>query len=435
MTHKEDISFEQLLAHNNSVKLNKTPMYSKNSVRSAVEKSAGEFSKEYFETRFGNKDKKIKPQHITVDKAVALHYGVDLKTFMKQLGVDCSGFTLQDMQEHFGHAGNLTGPVGAQLMLDASSGTWMNFGAKIDGQGSTTDISSDFRFLIPEIMTAAIRIGYEGSTFYQNWIASTQNMATRKLVMPRIERGDMGSSRISEGGSIPVGSLKYGKKEVTVFKVGTGLLITDELMQECTIDQMMEALQQSGIEMSINSDTEALRVLVQGDQADLSESAPVVGVTTVNTYAYKDIKRVFTRMKRLKNEANRIIAGEDDGIDITAIDRFEGFNGDTRLANIQSIIGVPDRFDIDTHVPPANQILFLSPSRCMVKLVYKSMLVERDRNAQNQTNALYVSDHIGFGILRRDGRVLLDKSVTIGASPFPSYMNIDARIAAAFKTT
>lgn len=429
----EKLSLEQVQEHYQSLKINKIGRYSSSNIRHSIEEEhLGHFSKEFYETRLGltkiqlkgGKEISVAAKDIGLHTATQKYFGCDLKQFLGTLGVDLQRDSFSTVCEMFG------GPMLNKSSMEDFLVDGLSFGS--NGVTSTKDFPSDYRFIIPEVFSSLIRVAYEYAAMHQNWIATTQPMITRKLTMPRIERGDGTASKIAEGGDIPVGSIRFGKKDVSVFKVGTGFVITDELMYESTIDMVAEFLREVGIDMAIGADVEAMRVLVSGEQADGSESAPVVGVTTPGTIDYKAMKRVFTRMSRLRREADRLVAGEEDGINITGIDRFEGFQGVTKLADIKSIIGVPDRFLMDTHVLPTDQTMFLSSGMAMAKLQYRSMTMERRRNEKNQSNELYVSDHIGFAILRRDARVMLDKSLDYSTHKFPSYMDIDARIAEAF---
>lgn len=415
--------------HNISLAVNKVGIYDPNDIRNSVEENLVQFHKEIVETRLGllkdhKTDRKLPGKDISLDQASKKFFGCDAVTLLMHLGIDMQRMTIQDMAEHVGY-----GSFDKAILYDSLRDR-VSYGS--GGVTSTKDFPSDFRFIIPEIFATAIRIGYDGGAMHMNWVANTQPMATRKLTIPQILRGDGNPSVVAEGGTIPKGSVRFGKKDVSVFKVGTGFSMTDELMYESTIDMLFTFLQEVGIDMSIGADVEAIRVLVNGEQADGSEAAPVVGVGTTGTYAYKDIKRIFTRMNRLKNPSNRIIANEDDGIDVTGIDRFEGFQGETKLASIRSIIGVPEAFDIDTHVVPTGKLLFVSPGRAMIKLQYRSMTMEQDRNIDTQETEMVVSDHVGFAILRNDARVLLDKNQLFSAAPFPAGMNIDGRISQAF---
>lgn len=423
------LTLQDVQKHNISLKLNKVGVFDPIDVRDAVEDNMKQFHKEIVETRLGtavNKrnGKKLPGKDISLDEAARMKFGCSANMLLKHLGIDLKRMSIEDAAEHLGY-----GSFNKGILYDALSNR-ISYGSA--GVTSTTDFPSDFRFIIPEIFATAIRIGYDGGAMHTNWIANTQPMANRKLTIPQILRGDGQSQIIAEGGSIGVGSVNFGRKDVTVFKVGTGFSITDELVYESTIDMLFTFLQDVGIDMAIGADVEAIRVLVNGEQADGSEAAPVIGVTSTGTFAYKDIKRMFTRMSRLKNPASKIIANEDDGIDVTGIDRFEGFQGETKLATIRSIIGVPEQFDIDTHVVPEGKLMFISPDRAMIKLQYRSMTMEQDRNITTQDTQMVVSDHIGFAIVRKDARAMLDKSQSFSAAPFPPYMDIDSRISQAF---
>lgn len=400
-------------------------------VRDTVQEALPSFAKEVSNLRRGKavdaRGNEIGPVDISFEDALKLHFNTDAKTLMAQLGVHSKSMSLEQTARTLG-CDNFTLNSMEELMVSAS-----NFDSVLGTPASTTQVDSDYRFLIPELIGAAIRTGYINSALHPNWIAATQNMSKRKITMPHIKRGDGMPSKIAEGANIPMGSVQFGQKEAGVFKIGTGFKLTDELIAESALDVLFIFLQEVGNDMSIGADVLALNVLLQGEQISGSESAPVVGVATPGTLAYTDIKKVFTRMTRLNQPASRIITSENDAINITGIDKFEGFQGDTKLASIKTIVGVPEKFDIDVHVPPASQMIFLDPTRAMMKLNFRGMVTERRRNPQNQTEELFISDHIGFAIIKRDARVVLDKSVSIGSSPFPSYMDIDSRIQEAFK--
>jgi len=103
------------------------------------------------------------------------------------------------------------------------------------------------------------------------------------------------------------------------------------------------------------------------------------------------------------------------------------------MATIQSILGVPDTLKNDVYTVGSNQIMLLDSTKAMAKLQYGSMKMEERRNPQTQENEIFVSDYIGFSIIRRDARLIIDKSVLFSAQGFPAYMDIDARINEAFK--
>ncbi len=423
------LELKHLKKHFSQLKAGDLSEFEANDVKDGMERSIADFSHQIISLRSGksedNRGNKIVAYDISLDEALKLYYGIDgADSWMRALGIYKQSMSFMKSAEACGvnHI-NIT-DIEELLIKHTTMGL---------GIANTKDIADDFRFVIPELILNAIRIGYEGGSLNQNWIATTQNISQRKITMPNILRGDAFPKRISEGGSIPMGSVKFGQKEATVFKIGTGFSITDELVDASSMDLMMIFLEEVGIDMSIGTDTEAMNVLVNGEQSNGSESSPVVGTLNGTSFTFKDIKGVVTRMRRLKHEVNRLVTGEDDGIDIDTLPEYEGFDGPTRLASLQSLIGVPATLQHDIHILPADQVMFIAQARAMAKLKYKGLMVERERDIDKQETRMVISDHVGFAIIRRDARVLLDKSVTKAGTPFPAFMDVDARISEAYE--
>lgn len=422
---------KRVRAHFAEVKKTGTGLENRTDIRETLEKDIERFAKELSMTRRGeienSKGMRVAPIDMSLPEALRLNYGCDVNTYLLHLGINPKGDTFHRVAKAFGMDSlNTTGLE--SLLINHSSFSYSS-------PNNTTGINSDYRFIIPELFLNAIRLGYQHTAQHQNWIAGVQNLSQEEITMPQILRGDGMPSKIHEGADMPVGSLAFGKKRAKVFKVGTGFNITDELLMASSLDMVFTFLQEVGNDMSIAADVLAINILVNGEQGDGSESAPVVGVNNTSTgFTYKDFKRVFTRMARLGLTSTRVIGGEDDTIDVTEIDRFQGFNGTRSLADIRTIVGVPDQFQMDTFPLPAGQVMFLNAARAMVKLLYRGLMVERRRNPRNQTEELFVSDWLNFAIVKRDARVLLDKDIAYSGNGFPAYMDIDARIQEGFRS-
>ena len=424
------MNFDKIQAHNKEVMsgghMTETKEI-KESVQTFYQEQFPDLVKQILKTRKGlSQDqygRKLPAYDISFNQALIFTYGVDLKTYLKQREVFTGSDTLSTAARRFGND-NLT--------LASLEGALIQH-SQFDGLNNTGDISSEWRFIIPELILSAIRIDYEGMSYHNNWIATTQTIANKEVTMPNIIRGNAVPRKIGEAESIPFGTVKFQQKKTKVSKIGIGFKITDELIEESSIDMLFTFLGEVGIDMSIGTDSEALNVLINGEQSDLSENAPVIGVDTVSSLVYKDIRRPFARMERLKRPATRILYGEEDGLDISVLEQFRGFAGGTKQGTISGIMGKIMSLTEDIFVMPANQIMLLSSSRCMVKFKYKGMKIEQRRNPQNQETELFVSDFIGFAIIRRDARVIVDKSLAFASNGFPAYMDIDARIAETFK--
>lgn len=450
-TAKEKLS--KLREHNTALyKGDKVGSMKKTEVTEAYQENIESFAKEVVETRKGDIrdrfDRKLPAYDISLPEAITEHFGVVapdrdmagmplnrkqqdlyvLKTFFKQNEVYFGSDTLETVGRRFGHSGlNVAGLTKA--MLEHS---------QFDAVNNVGGINPDFRFIIPELIMAAIRLDYQGASMSQNWVSSTVNISERKLKMPQIRRGNTIPRVIGEAESIPFGSVAFGQKEATVFKIGIGFKITDELVNDSTLDMVFEFLGEVGVDMAISKDYNASIVLLNGEQASNLESAPVIGVdSTTNGFAFKDLKRGISRLLRLKRNVNRILTSEDDGITLSLLPEFRGFAGDKTLANLQTLLGVPSTLINDVFVLPSNQLMLLAPDSAMFQLQYRGMTTEERRNPQTQENEIFVSDHVGFAIKRRDGRLLIDKSLAWGSpdnATFPSYMDVDSRIRQAFKT-
>jgi hypothetical protein len=439
----------EVRAHNHAISQGLNGTLDAESLKENIQGTFADFAKQVTEIRLGQvidkKGNKLSARPLSLVQAVNMYYGINapetnmfgkkltnreksmyiLRNFFAQQGVYFGEDNIYTVGKKFG-ADHLTPGAVTKALLDHSE-------IGFDGSMNTGDINVDWRFIIPELILAAIRIDYEGASMHQNWIATTINISQKEIKMPQIKRGNTIPRRIRETESVPFGSLKFGQKTAEVFQVGMGFEITDDLMERSTLDMMFIFLGELGIDMAIGADATAMDVLVNGEQAASAESAPVIGVDNTTTgFAYLDIKRGTSRLQRLRRNVTRLISGENDGLAITGLNRFEGFDGPTRLSNIVSILGVPETLQHDVYPLPTNQVMLLAPDQCMAKLQYRSMKVEQERSVVNRVNYVVVTEYVGFAIIRRDARLLIDKSVTFASQGFPTYMDIDSRINQAF---
>ena len=347
-----------------------------------------------------------------------------LKTFLRQINIFGSN-TFSDVASRFGGDRVTTADI-QKALVDYH---------KYSGTNTTSTIQADWRFIIPELIMAAIRIDYETSGMYPNWIAQTVNITQENIKMPQIRRGNTMPYRIGEGESIPFGSVRFGQKDAGIFKVGIGFKITYELLERSAIDLVMEFLGSVGTDMAIATDAEAMRVLISGEQANNSESAPIVGVLdTTDGFTFEDIKGATTRLRRLGHVGPyRLLSDESEGLQIDALPEFKGANFNDRLSQLVGVLGMPQRLPNDVYPVGEDQVMVLDPSRAMAQLRYGSMKIEERRNPQNQEEEMFVTDYVGFAILRRDARVIVDQTLDRATNDYPSYMDITSRISEQFR--
>ncbi|WP_148292950.1 hypothetical protein, partial [Escherichia coli] len=150
---------------------------------------------------------------------------------------------------------------------------------KIDTmQNIFTMPQQNIRWIVPEIIRAAITTGMRQAPFYPNIIASDQPINGLQVTMPMVNMSDAAPAKVNEAETIPLGDVSFGQKSVSLFKIGKGFKLTDEVKNYVSIDVLGIYLRDFGIQLGYAMDTLAMDVLMNGNKADGSESAPVIGV-------------------------------------------------------------------------------------------------------------------------------------------------------------
>lgn len=293
------------------------------------------------------------------------------------------------------------------------------------------------RWLVPEIIRDAIRLGLRKNPIWQDLIASEQTLANPQAVVPHWNMSEATPHWVNEGESIKKGAVSFGQKTIKVRKLGRGIKITYEVAQYVSVNILSIFLADFGVKFNLGMDALLIDCLLNGEQADASESAPVIGigVSGLANFVYKDLLRVWIRMARIGRSPYGIIGGEDAALKILDLPEFKtNINGGTQPA------GVPNSSAISLKTPipntsayyihgsvPANDQIIVDRSSAVIKYNVQPLLVESDKIVSNQTLETYASLTTGFGILYRDARVVLDASKAFAAFGFPSYMDVDAQ--------
>jgi len=303
----------------------------------------------------------------------------------------------------------------------ASLGNVIRDRASFGNMQTLAGVPSDYRFLIPEIILAITMTAYEETAKWAAWVSGTDTVNQLSgIKVPRLERGKSMPYQIGEGQSIPAGSVEFGQKEVSVRKYGLHFGITDEMMASQSLDTVALFMRNYTSDMNIGDNSKALDVLINGEQADGSESAAVIGVdATADGYKQLDIDRVSAQLKGLNMQLNAGIGSISNALQ----DLNQSLPNRERLT-LQQYAGVmTDLYNL----PDADHILLFDKSKAMRRLQYGAMKIETERDPSRQIERVYMTFHSAFYIAKRDARVIVDKSVTFAANPFPAYMDFEAR--------
>lgn len=336
--------------------------------------------------RQGNNN--VLPTDISLSEFVSNRYGLDLNDYYEKLGINTKKDTMQNIFS----------------MPDQS-----------------------IRWLVPEIIRSAIYLGMKEAPFYPNIIASDQSINGLTAIMPFVNPSDAAPAKVNEAETIPLGTVSFGQKTVKLFKIGKGFKITDEVKNYVSLDVMSIFIRDFGVQLGYALDTLALDVAINGNQADGSESAPVIGVYD-NTAGiqYKDLLRVWVRASRLGRGFRTMVGGEDQAIHILDLDEFKNRQSGTTTATLNLKTPVPNSADFYIHPGvPENQVLLIDPKAALIKLTARQLTLESERIVSNQTEATYATITTGFSKMYQDAALLLDGSQKFTSAGFPDYMNVD----------
>lgn len=293
---------------------------------------------------------------------------------------------------------------------------------------------SSVRWLVPEIFREALRLGLRKSPIWSSVIAAEQTVKGLSVTVPAWNMSDAAPKYVGEAETIPLGDLSFTQKTLKLKKIGRGVKIPYEVRNYVSINVVSIFLQDMGIKFGQAIDALMIDTLINGEQTDGSESAPVIGITTPGTLTYSDILRIWVRMSRMGRMPSIMIGGEAAALGTLNLTEFKtNVNGGGQPAavptnnSLKLRTAIPSSSEYFIHgAMPANQQLVIDPSMTIIKYNAQPLLVESEKIISNQTEATYATLTTGFGIVFRDARVLLDTSVDFDTTnPFPSYMDVD----------
>lgn len=286
------------------------------------------------------------------------------------------------------------------------------------------------RWLFPEIFRDAVRRGLEYTPFHGGLVAAEETINGTGLTMPfmdfsGIDRDEVRLRDTNEGATITEGEvIAWSEKNVTIKKKARGLKQTYESILFTPIDLAAIFFEELGTQLGADLDRELIDVALNGDQADGSESAPVIGAAVAGTLAYQDLTRAWIRFRRIGRNSSVMLTGEADAITILNMPEFQR----TLPAGGQAPSGVtlniatplPTSQDIFVHdAIPTGKILLVDRARAFIQLTAMPLLIESEKFVSRQVEGEYVSIITGFANIFRDGRMVLDYTTNLSTNPGP----------------
>jgi len=333
----------------------------------------------------------LNPMDVTFSEVIKEKFGVTLEGFYQDIGIDPNYDTINNIV-------------------------------------STPDL--DAKWIIPEFYRDSIRLGYRKAPIWPNIIAAEEQMKGLTQVLPNINMSNATPAVVAEGETIPLGAVSYGSKRFNAFKIGKGINITYEVAQHSSLNVVKIFLEDFGVKMGHAVDSLAIQTLLNGEQNDGSESAPVIGVGTAGTKIYKDFLKLWMRMGRMGQVPGIMIGGETSAVDTWNLAEFKNRRPSYAPENKLTLKNMPFPQNTDYFVHgqvPANQEIILNKSRGIIKMNAAPLLVESEKIVSNQTEAFYATTSLGFAKLFKDATIVMDESLAFASHGFPDYMDVDAQ--------
>jgi hypothetical protein len=294
-----------------------------------------------------------------------------------------------------------------------------------------TNPERDVRWLVPEIFRDALRLGYRRSPIWPQLTAVEEQTSGLQQVVPWINMSEATPKRVGEGETIPLGTLSYASKKFDIHKFGRGIKLTDEVTNYVSLAVVSIYFQDFGVKMGMGVDTLAVDVVLNGEQADSSEAAPVIGIgDTDEGLSFRDILVPWFRMAVLGRRPSIMLGGEAIAIDTFLLPEFNrrvvgGNNPDgVREYSLNLNVPLPQGANFLLHGNiPAGRMAIIDPSACLLKLNAQPMMVESERIVSNQTEAFYASFTLGFAKMFTDSAIVLNTGVLFSGNGFPAQMN------------
>lgn len=289
----------------------------------------------------------------------------------------------------------------------------------------TTEAAGGQRFISPEVFLDPVNRGAVQGTFYPDLIIREIPVAQPEAIVPKLDLSDAGLVDSNEAATIEEGSITYSTKTVKIKKKAKAIKITDEAVMFSSLSLLQIFLEDFGRIFGHTLNGMAVDTIVNGEQADLSEAATVVGVeSTVNGITWFDLARVAIQFGLIGQVGTQIIGNATTALNFLNLPEVKNkqFPGAPLLATMmKSPLTMPE----DLYVSPkvgANKVVIQDPSSSIVQLTAMPLMVETERIVMKQLNGTAMSIYTGFAKIQRKASVVLDGSILYSGNGFPSYM-------------
>lgn len=287
----------------------------------------------------------------------------------------------------------------------------------------TTEAAGGQRFVSPEVFLDPVSRGAVQGTYYPDLIMREIPVAQPQAIVPKIDLSDAVLANSYEAATIEEGTVSYSTKTVTLAKKTKMIKITDEAVKFSSLSLLQIFMEDFGKMMGHTINGMAVDTIINGEQSDLSEQAPVVGVaSTVNGVTWYDLMRVAIQLGLVSQAGTQLLGSAQSTLDFVNLNEVKNktFPGAPLLpVNFKGTLALPQ--DIYPSLKVAGgKVVINDPSSSIAQLTAQPLMVETERIASKQISGTLMSTYTGFVKIQRKASVVIDPTIVF--SGFPSYM-------------
>ena len=292
--------------------------------------------------------------------------------------------------------------------------------------GNLLSLSGDMKYLAPEIVRQYIFEGLVADASYTDLIAGSENVGSMQITSPWIKTKDAEPENTGEAETIAEAEIEWGHKTITLAKKAKALKVTDELILSVPLPLLSYFLRDFGVMLSAGLYTQGVNTLINGDQADSSDSCAIIGVASTTTKLdFPDFLRAWIRARRMFVKWNNLISNEGTAFKILQIDEFskpQGLGGTVVNLESRNRIIPASMPQLISSALSDDQGLLYDKAQGLVYLSFRGLLVESERIIMRQINGTAASIIGGYATIKRNARVILDGDLEFASNGFPAYM-------------
>lgn len=281
------------------------------------------------------------------------------------------------------------------------------------------------RFMSREVFTDPVMRGAVQSTFYPDLIIREETVAQPTVTVPKIELSDAELKDSNEAATVEEGTVTYGSKIVTLKKKARGFKVTYESVRYNSLSLAQIFFEDAGRILGHTLNGMAVDTIINGDQADTSESAAVIGVEdTDDGVTWYDIARVAIQFALLGRTGLQAIGNATSALNYINLPEVKNkqFPGAPLLATMmRTPLTMPESLYVSPKVT-GSKVVIQDPSASLVQLTSAPLLVETDKIISKQIEEAVISITTGFAKIQRNASIVINGAVAFSGNGFPAWM-------------